>query len=306
MRISDQFTAGKTLFGFELLPPLKGRGIGSVFEVVERLLPFGPSYMNITYHREEVQQGRLVRKRPGTMAVAGAVHARYPLEVVPHLICGGATPDQIEDALIDLQFLGIENVLALRGDPPRGGAFPSTPQGHAHACDLVAQIAAMNRGRYLDPSIEAPAPSRFCIGVAGYPEKHAEAASLQEDIARLKAKVDAGADYVVTQLFFDNARYFDFVEACRRAGITVPIVAGIKPISSLRHLDLLPGTFQITLPDELLRAARTCRTDADMNRLGVEWAVAQGRELIAAGVPALHFYTMGRAGNIEQIARELF
>lgn len=316
MKVIDKFSAGKTLFAFELLPPLKGDNIDTVFDTIGRLESYGPAYINITYHREEVKlleradgllERRVVRKRPGTVGIAAAVMARYGIDVVPHLICGGFSRFDVEDALIDLSFLGIDNVLALRGDNVRGERlFRPAENGHPHAADLVRQIVAMNRGEYLDSELEHAKPTSFCVGVAGYPEKHAEAPNLATDIAHLKAKVDAGAEYVVTQMFFDNARFFDYVEACRAAGITVPIVAGIKPFTTKTQLSLLPQTFGVNLPDDLVRAVEGCRDNAAVREVGIEWAVQQGRELMAAGVPALHFYTMGKADNVERIAKALF
>lgn len=316
MKVTQKFESGKTRFAFELLPPLKGDNIDTIFDTIERLAPYHPSYINVTYHREEVKlierpdgllERRVVRKRPGTVGIAAAITARYGIDVVPHLICGGFSKYDIEDALIDLSFLGIDNILALRGDNLRGErTFRATEGGHLHAAELVRQIIRMNRGEYLDSELEHSAPTNFCVGVAGYPEKHAEAPNLSADIAHLKAKIDAGAEYVVTQMFFDNAKYFAYVEACRAAGIEVPIVAGLKPFTTKSQLSLLPQTFGIELPDELVRAVEGCRDNAAVREVGIEWAVAQGRELMAAGVPALHFYTMGKADNVERIARALF
>lgn len=316
MKITDKFTPGKTLFAFELLPPLKGDNIDTIFDTIQRLVPYDPSYINVTYHREEVKlierpdgllERRVVRKRPGTVGIAAAIMARYGIEVVPHLICGGFSKYDVEDALIDLSFLGIDNVLALRGDNLRGErTFRPAPGGYLHAVELVQQIMHMNRGEYLDSELEHAKPTSFCVGVAGYPEKHAEAPNMATDIAHLKAKIDAGASYVVTQMFFDNAKYFAYVEACRAAGITVPIVAGLKPFTTKTQLSLLPQTFGVDLPDDLVRAVEQCKDNASVREVGIEWAVQQGRELMAAGVPALHFYTMGKADNVERIAKTLF
>ena len=316
MKITDKFTPGKTLFAFELLPPLKGDNIDTIFDTIQRLVPYDPSYINVTYHREEVKlierpdgllERRVVRKRPGTVGIAAAIMARYGIEVVPHLICGGFSKYDVEDALIDLSFLGIDNVLALRGDNLRGErTFRPAPGGYLHAVELVQQIMHMNRGEYLDSELEHAKPTSFCVGVAGYPEKHAEAPNMATDIAHLKAKIDAGASYVVTQMFFDNAKYFAYVEACRAAGITVPIVAGLKPFTTKTQLSLLPQTFGVDLPDDLVRAVEQSKDTAAVREVGIEWAVQQGRELMAAGVPALHFYTMGKADNVERIAKTLF
>ena len=316
MKVTDKFRKGQTLFAFELLPPLKGETISSIYHTVDVLGAYQPAYINITYHREEVKfiereggllERRVVRKRPGTVGISAAIAARYGIDVVPHLICGGFSADETEDALIEMNFLGIDNVLALRGDNVRGEhAFRPHPGGHLHASELVAQIAGMNRGEYLSGEVEHPAPTDFCIGVAGYPEKHAEAPNLQTDIEYLKQKVDAGAHYIVTQMFFDNAKYFDFVARCRREGIEVPIVAGIKPFSTKAQLSLLPQVFGVNIPEELSRAVASAADNAAVRRIGIEWAIWQCRELIRQGVPALHFYTMSRPDNVEAVVKAVF
>lgn len=316
MKVTDKFRKGQTLFAFELLPPLKGETISSIYHTVDVLGAYQPAYINITYHREEVKfiereggllERRVVRKRPGTVGISAAIAARYGIDVVPHLICGGFSADETEDALIEMNFLGIDNVLALRGDNVRGEhAFRPHPGGHLHASELVAQIAGMNRGEYLLGEVEHPAPTDFCIGVAGYPEKHAEAPNLQTDIEYLKQKVDAGAHYIVTQMFFDNAKYFDFVARCRREGIEVPIVAGIKPFSTKAQLSLLPQVFGVNIPEELSRAVASAADNAAVRRIGIEWAIGQCRELIRQGVPALHFYTMSRPDNVEAVVKAVF
>lgn len=316
MKVTDKFRKGQTLFAFELLPPLKGENISSIYRTVDVLGAYQPAYINITYHREEVKfiereggllERRVVRKRPGTVGISAAIAARYGIDVVPHLICGGFSADETEDALIEMNFLGIDNVLALRGDNIRGEhTFRPHPGGHLHASELVAQIAGMNRGEYLSGEVEHPAPTDFCIGVAGYPEKHAEAPNLQTDIEYLKQKVDAGAHYIVTQMFFDNAKYFDFVARCRREGIEVPIVAGIKPFSTKAQLSLLPQVFGVNIPEELSRAVASAADNAAVRRIGIEWAIGQCRELIRQGVPALHFYTMSRPDNVEAVVKAVF
>ena len=316
MKVTDKFRKGQTLFAFELLPPLKGETISSIYHTVDVLGAYQPAYINITYHREEVKfikreggllERRVVRKRPGTVGISAAIAARYGIDVVPHLICGGFSADETEDALIEMNFLGIDNVLALRGDNVRGEhAFRPHPGGHLHASELVEQIAGMNRGEYLSGEVEHPAPTDFCIGVAGYPEKHAEAPNLQTDIEYLKQKVDAGAHYIVTQMFFDNAKYFDFVARCRREGIEVPIVAGIKPFSTKAQLSLLPQVFGVNIPEELSRAVASAADNAAVRRIGIEWAIGQCRELIRQGVPALHFYTMSRPDNVEAVVKAVF
>lgn len=316
MKVTDKFRKGQTLFAFELLPPLKGENISSIYRTVDVLGAYQPAYINITYHREEVKfiereggllERRVVRKRPGTVGISAAIAARYGIDVVPHLICGGFSADETEDALIEMNFLGIDNVLALRGDNVRGEhTFRPHPGGHLHASELVAQIAGMNRGEYLSGEVEHPTPTDFCIGVAGYPEKHAEAPNLQTDIEYLKQKVDAGAHYIVTQMFFDNAKYFDFVSRCRREGIEVPIVAGIKPFSTKAQLSLLPQVFGVNIPEELSRAVASAADNAAVRRIGIEWAIGQCRELIRQGVPALHFYTMSRPDNVEAVVKAVF
>lgn len=315
MKIIDKFQEGKTLFAFELLPPLKGDNIDTIFDTINRLAPFEPSYINVTYHREEVKlveradgllERRTIRKRPGTVGIAAAIVARYGIEVVPHLICGGFSKLDTEDALIDLSFLGIDNVLALRGDNMHGErSFTPSPNGHSHGIDLVRQISAMNRGEYLDSEMQIAKPTNICIGVAGYPEKHSEAANLQSDIQHLKAKIDAGAEYVVTQMFFDNSKYFAFVEQCRAAGINVPIVPGIKPFTTMKQLSLLPQIFHVDLPADLVTAVEACKNNEAVRQVGIEWAIGQCRELKASGVPALHFYTMGKADNVESIVKSV-
>ena len=303
-----------TRFSFELLPPLKGDGTRSVFTTIEALREFDPAFINVTFHREGIKETEredssvewhVVRRRPGTVGISAAIQNRYGVEVVPHLICGGLSQYDIEDTLIDMDFLGLHNVLALRGDcGPNERHFMPHPQGHSHAIDLVRQIAAMNRGEFVDGEVEECHHSKFSIGVAGYPEVHAEARDITSDIARLRDKVDAGAEYVITHMFFDNAKYFDFVRRCREAGIAVPIIPGLKPISTLRHLEVLPETFAVTLPEELVREAKA--HPEHVREVGVEWTVAQSRELMAAGVPVLHYYTMSRTTNIQQIVKALF
>lgn len=315
--INDALTRRTTRFAFELLPPLKGDGTKGVFAAVDNVVEFDPAYINVTFHREGLKQtvrqdGRTewhtVRRRPGTVGISAAIQNRYRIDAVPHLICGGLSQYDIEDALIDMDFLGLHNVLALRGDRSQNERFfMPHPNGHAHAADLVRQIAAMNRGEFVDGEVEICHHSRFSIGVAGYPETHSDAASPEDDILRLKEKVDAGADYVVTQLFFDNARYFDFVERCRKAGITVPIIPGLKPLAVPRHLTALPETFGITIPDDLRREVEACGGDKERTReVGLEWTTMQARELKAAGVPVIHFYTMSRTENIARIAKNVF
>ena len=312
--INTAIAEHRTRFAFELLPPLKGDGMGGVFAAIDRLIGFDPAYINVTFHREGIKQSvrpdggidwHVVRRRPGTVGISAAIQKKYGVEVVPHLICGGQSKYDIEDALIDLDFLGLHNVLALRGDKSQNEKFfMPHPQGHSHAVDLVRQIADMNRGKFIDGEVEECHHSKFSIGVAGYPEGHEESPSPEADIAALKAKIDAGAGYIVTQLFYDNARFFDFVRRCREAGITVPIIPGIKPLSTLRHLEILPETFGVKLPEELVREVKA-HPDG-VREVGTEWAIAQSRELMAAGVPVLHYYTMSRTTNIQKIVKAVF
>ncbi len=315
--ISQAINDGRTRFAFELLPPLKGAGIDRIYEAIDPLMAFDPAYINITFHREGIKERTLddgsidwhiVRRRPGTVGVSAAIERKYGVPTVPHLICGGLSKYDTEDALIDMDLLGVENVLALQGDRSQNERhFMPHQQGHSHALGLVKQIEAMNRGEYIDSESAEVHRTNFSIGVAGYPEKHFAAKSLDSDIAHLKAKVDAGAGYVVTQIFYDNAHYFSFVEKCREAGINVPIIPGLKPLSTHRQLTILPETFAITMPEALVREVESHKEDAAAVReIGIEWAIAQGRELMAAGVPVLHFYTMSRTTNIQQIAKSLF
>lgn len=304
------------LVSFEILPPTKGSSIKEIFRTLDPLMEFKPPYINITYHQPEVVlkarpngllEQRVVRKRPGTVAISSAIQHKYKVDVVPHLICGGFTREDTEDALIDLHYLGINNILVVRGDPdPQAGRFIASPKGHEHAIDLLQQAMDMNRGIYLDEELEHPTPTSFSAGVAGYPEKHIEAPNLETDLRHLKAKVDAGADYIVTQMFFDNRKYFDFVSKCRDIGINVPVIPGIKPVSIKKHLNLLPQTFKVDLPEELALEMEKCTDNKAVRELGIEWAINQSRELLASGVPVIHFFTMGRADNIRRIAENLF
>ena len=290
--INEAIASGRTRFAFELLPPLKGDGMQKIFAAVEPLMALDPAYVNITFHREGIKETEredgsvewhVVRRRPGTVGISAAIQNRYGVEVVPHLICGGLSKYDIEDTLIDMDFLGLHNVLALRGDKSQNEKrFMPHPHGEGEECHH----------------------SKFSIGVAGYPEVHAEARDITSDIARLRDKVDAGAEYVITQMFFDNAKYFDFVRRCREAGITVPIIPGIKPLSTLRHLEILPETFGVKLPEELVREVKA-HPDG-VREVGTEWAIAQSRELMAAGVPVLHYYTMSRTTNIQKIVKAVF
>jgi methylenetetrahydrofolate reductase (NADPH) len=317
MTVIDLIKKSKSpLFTFELLPPLKGHSIERIYSAIDRLIEYSPAYINFTTHANEavlverpdgLLEKKLLRKRPGTIALAAAVKYKYNVNVVPHVLCGGFSREETENVLIEMNFLGINDVLALRGDPPRGSrVFIPEKDGHSYTSGLVEQIAAMNRGEYLDPSLKEPVPTSFCIGVAGYPEKHNEAPNMAADIANLKKKVDAGASYIVTQMFFDNARFFAFREAVAAAGITIPVIPGIKPVSAVNDLNLLPQTFHIDLPDALVSELRRCKTDAQVREAGIEWATAQSKELLQAGVPGIHYYTLGRSDNVARIVKAVF
>lgn len=304
------------LFTFELLPPLKGHSIEKVYAAIGRLIEFEPAYINFTTHRNEITfkerpdgllEKRITRLRPGTIALAAAVKYKYNITVVPHILCGGFTREETENVLIEMNFLGIDDVLALRGDPQRGSRlFIPEKDGHTHTSELVRQIMDMNRGRYIEESLEDTTPTNFCIGVAGYPEKHFEAPNRQTDIENLKTKVDAGASYIVTQMFFDNRKYFRFLEECKCAGINVPVIAGLKPISALNDIRMLPQTFHIDVPNNLVNAIKKCTTDREAREVGIEWATMQSKELIKEGVPGIHYYTLGRSDNIARIVKAAF
>jgi methylenetetrahydrofolate reductase (NADPH) len=316
MKVIDHIQSSKdTLFSFEILPPLKGKSIQSIYGGIDPLMEFKPRFINVTYHREEYMykergNGLLekisIRKRPGTVGICAAIMNKYDVDAVPHLICGGFSKEETENALIDLQFLGIDNVLALRGDSIKTeSSFRPHPEGHSYAVDLVKQVIEMNKGTYSIEDIKLE-PTDFCIGVAGYPEKHFEAMNLPTDLKYLKEKVDAGADYITTQMFFDNKKYFDFVEKCRAVGITVPIIPGLKPIKSLAHISFLPKFFHIDYPEELSIELLKCKTNADVEKVGIEWGIHQSKELKAAGVPCIHYYTMSNSSSTYTIAKEIF
>ena len=307
----------ETLFSFELLPPLKGRSINEIYNTIDPLMEFKPPYINITYHREEVvykkREGGLlerktVRKRPGTVAIAAAIKYKYKdVNVVPHIICGGFNKEETENALIDLNFLGIHNVLLLRGDPEHStNRFIPEKNGHHNALGLINQVSNLNKGIYLDEELENFSPTDFTIGIAGYPEKHMESPNNKSDLHFLKKKVEAGAEFIVTQMFFDNQKYYDFVDSCRKAGINVPIIPGIKPVSIMNHLSILPKTFNIDLPEILVKEMIKCKSNKDVRQLGVEWAIEQSKDLVKNKVPVIHYYTMGKPDNIYNIAKGVF
>lgn len=317
MKLTEILRQSKgTLFSIEILPPLKGKSIQSIFDGIDPLMEFKPAFVDVTYHREEYiykkrDGGYLekvsIRKRPGTVGICAAIMNRYNVEAVPHIICGGFTREETENALIDLQFLGVDNVLALRGDSIKTeAAFVPEPNGHAYGLDLVKQISDMNNARYLDEDMKEAAPTNFCVGVAGYPEKHFEAPNMISDLKYLKAKVDAGAEYIVTQMFFDNKKYFDFVDLCRKNGITVPIIPGLKILSSRKQITALPKVFHIDIPQPFYEQLEICKDDKAIKQVGIEWCIAQSRELIKAGAPCLHFYTMGASEATKAVAKHVF
>ena len=317
MKITQHISEAKeTLFSFELLPPLKGENIQQINGTVEHLLEFNPAFVDVTYHREEylyrevtggLLKKRTVRKRPGTVGICAAISHKYNLDTVPHIICGGFTKEETENALIDLDFVGVENVLVLRGEPIRGeGRFKGEADGHSYAIDLVNQVADMNRGKYLDPELKNSNATNFCLGVAGYPEKHFEAPNLSSDLRWLKRKVEDGAEYIITQMFFDNQAYFDFVSKCREHGIDIPIIPGLKPLTTKRQLTSLPQNFYVNMPDELVRMVENAASKEAVKEAGVAWCIQQAKELKAANVPVLHFYTMGKAHPTAEIARAVF
>lgn len=318
MKVTDYFNQadGKTLFTFEVLPPLKGQNIRTLFDHIDPLMEFKPPFIDVTYHREEyvyktrengLLERKTVRKRPGTVGMCAAIQNHYKVDAVPHIICGGFSKEETENALIDLNFLGIDNVLVLQGDvrkPDRD--FVPEPDGHAYASELLEQVVELNSGVFLDDEIENATPSDFCIGVAGYPEKHVTAPNMETDLRYLKQKVDKGADYIVTQMFFDNEKYFDFVKNCREVGIEVPIVPGLKPLTTKKQVTLLPQLFHIDIPEELSKEVEKCKDNAAARQVGVEWAIEQSRELVEFGVPTLHYYSMGKATSVFEVAKEIF
>lgn len=316
MKVTEHLKQAKeTLFSFEILPPLKGKSIQSIFDGIDPLMEFKPRFVNVTYHREEFiykerENGLLekiaIRKRPGTVGICAAIMNKYQVDAVPHLICGGFSKEETENALIDLQFLGIDNVLALRGDSIKTeSTFKPHKDGHRYAVELIQQIGEMNNGNYMMDDIKLE-PTDFCIGTAGYPEKHFEAMNLATDLKYLKAKVDSGAEYIVTQMFFDNKKYFDFVKACKDFGIDVPIIPGLKPIKTMEHITFLPKFFKIDYPEELSSELLKCKDNQQVEKLGIEWGIHQSKELKAAGVPSIHYYTMSNSSMVKSIAKEIF
>ena len=318
MKVTDHIrnANGKSLFTIEILPPLKGENIRTLFDNLDPLMEFKPPFIDVTYHREEyvyrkVQSGllekRSTRKRPGTVGICAAIQNHYKIDTVPHIICGGFSKEETENALIDLHFLGIVNILVLQGDAIKTESkFIPEPDGYRFASELLEQVGKMNKGSYLDEELQVTSPTDFCVGVAGYPEKHFSAPNLKADLKYLKLKVDLGAQYIVTQMFFDNGKYFEFVEECRKAGIHIPIIPGIKPITAKSQINVLPKTFHIDIPEALSEAVEECKDSAAVKEVGIEWCIQQSKELIKQNVPTLHFYSMGKSDPIYRIAKALF
>ena len=307
--------SGRKSFSFELLPPLKGDGLDKIFGAIESLVPYGPSFINVTSHREEMKyverpdgliEKHVVRRRPGTTGVCAAIRQKYGIEVVPHVICGGMSKYDIEDLLIDLDFLGIQHVLALRGDAmPGTHRFVPEKDGHAHADALVRQIRAMNEGTFIDGEPDTSHSSDFCIGVAGYPEKHAESPNYLTDIGYLKQKIDAGAEYIATQISYSTEQILRFRDRCSENGINVPILPGLKPFATKTQLTVLPQTFSVVLPQQLVDKVVACKSNDDVKKVGIEWGIKQGEELLMEGFPILHFYTMTRTQQVQEIVKAL-
>ena len=317
MHVTEHLAKAKdTLVSFEVLPPLKGKTITSLYEHLDPLMEFNPSWINVTYHRSETMFKKQadgtfekidVRKRPGTVGICAAIMNHYNIDAVPHIICGGFTKRETEDALIDLQFLGIDNALILRGDAAKNEAsFEPEVNGNKYAIDLLKQVGQLNQGIYLDKDILNGGKTNFCMGVAGYPEKHFEAPNFEIDLQKTKDKVDAGAEYIMTQMFFDNSKFLAYIKACRDAGITVPIIPGLKPITNKKQLTILPRIFHVDIPTDLSNAINKCKTDADCEKVGTEWLIQQSKELKEAGVPVLHYYTLGKPKVIKDVVKAVF
>jgi methylenetetrahydrofolate reductase (NADPH) len=317
MHVTEHLAKAKdTLVSFEILPPLKGKTITSIYDHLDPLMEFKPSWINVTYHRSETMFKKKadgtfekvdVRKRPGTVGICAAIMNHYNIDAVPHIICGGFTKRETEDALIDLQFLGIDNALILRGDAAKNeSSFEPEPGGNKYAIDLLKQVSQLNQGIYLDEDILNGGKTNFCMGVAGYPEKHFESPNFEIDLLKTKEKVDAGADYIMTQMFFNNQNFLDYVKACRDMGITVPIIPGLKPITNKKQLTILPRIFHVDIPTDLSNAINKCKTDAECEQVGTEWLIQQSKELKAAGVPVLHYYTLGKPKVIRDVVSAVF
>ena len=317
MQVIEHLAKAKdTLVSFEVLPPLKGKTIAYIYEHLDTLMEFKPSWINVTYHRSEtiirtnaagLEEKVDVRKRPGTVGICAAIMNHYNVDAVPHIICGGFSKRETEDALIDLQFLGIDNVLVLRGDAEKvQKTFVPEHNGNKQAIELLKQVVGLNNGIYLDKDIINGSKSNFCMGVSGYPEKHFEAPSMEFDLQKAKEKVDAGAQYIMTQMFFDNKKYFEYVDACRSIGINVPIIPGLKPITNKKQLTILPNIFYVDIPTDLSTAMLAATTDEACEQVGIEWLIQQSKELKAAGVPVLHYYTLGKPKVVKDVVAAVF
>jgi methylenetetrahydrofolate reductase (NADPH) len=316
MKVIEHINQGKdTVISFEVLPPLKGKGIGALYRHLDPLMEFKPAFINVTYHRSEHVFKKkadgsfekvVVRKRPGTESICAAIMNKYNVDTVPHLICGGFGVNETEDALINLHYLGIDNVLVLRGDAARNEtSFEPEPGGHRYAIDLLKQVINLNSGIYLEEELKDTSKTKFCVGVAGYPEKHFEAPNMDTDLQYLKVKVDAGADYIITQMFFDNTKFHAFVKGCRAIGITVPIIPGLKPITSKKQLTVIPRTFHVDIPADLANEILKCKTDEDVEMVGTEWLLMQSKDLKKNQVPVLHYYTLGKPHVVANVVKEL-
>ncbi|UOB18846.1 methylenetetrahydrofolate reductase [NAD(P)H] [Abyssalbus ytuae] len=318
MKVTEHIVkaSGKTLFSFEIIPPQKGSNIQDLYSNIDPLMEFNPPFIDVTTSREEyvyIDKGnglfdrKITRMRPGTVGICASLQHKYDVDAIPHVLCGGFTKEETEYMLVDCHYLGIQNVMALRGDAMKHQRyFEPAKGGHNYASELVNQIHELNQGKYLNETIEGGDKSDFCIGVAGYPEKHLEAPSMDFDLKKLKEKVDAGADYIVTQMFFDNVSFFEFIKKIKEYGINVPVIPGIKPIAVKKHLQLLPQVFKIDLPEALVTEVEKCKSNSEVRRVGIEWAIQQSKELKEAGVPVLHYYSMGKSDNIKAIAQAVF
>lgn len=317
MKVTEHIKQAKeTLFSIEILPPLKGKDINSIYNGIDPLMEFKPAFIDVTYHREEFLLRKrkdggfdkvYTRKRPGTVAICAALMNKYHIDTVPHLICGGFSKEETENALIDLHFLGIDNVLVLRGDNIKNEPnFVPEPDGNKNSIELLEQVVGMNNGKYLDEELENASNSSFCVGVSGYPEKHFEAPNLNSDLRWLKQKVDVGAEYIVTQMFFNNQKFIEFTQTCKNIGIDIPIIPGLKPLTTKKQLTILPKVFHIDIPEALVIEVEKCKDDKAVKQVGIEWAIQQSKELKQAGVPVLHYYTMGLSEVTKAIASQVF
>ncbi|WKW46646.1 methylenetetrahydrofolate reductase [NAD(P)H] [Myroides sp. JBRI-B21084] len=318
MKVTEhiQNSNGKALFSFEILPPLKGQNIQCIFDTIDPLMEFNPAFIDVTYHREEhtykdvgngLLEKKIVKKRPGTVGICAAIQNKYKVDAVPHILCGGFTKEDTENFLIDLNFLGIDNVVALRGDAVKSEIyFKPEKNGHKYASELVTQISQLNNGIYLDDELENTHNTNFCIGVGAYPEKHMEAPNFDTDLQFLKQKIEKGANYIVTQMFFDNTKFFDFVASCRKAGIKVPIIPGLKPLTTKNQLNIIPYRFKVDLPDALVTEVQKAKTNNAVKQIGIEWCIQQSKEIIAAGIPFVHYYSMGKSDTVKNVATAVF